>query len=115
MQLVGVRPFQTAVDDAIYVQGMLNTVFYPHCDKLSFRLLQYNVPFFLRTLVMGFYPQGVLTKFWHHDQTTVTFCSFTTQNHHPSPLYFLENGHYIVKFLYFCICNVYTSPVSSSE
>jgi hypothetical protein len=35
-QLVGVTPFQIAVDDAIYVQGMHKTVFFCHCDKFSF-------------------------------------------------------------------------------
>jgi hypothetical protein len=36
MQIVGVRPFQIAVDDAINVQGMHSTVLFSHCDKLSF-------------------------------------------------------------------------------
>jgi len=36
MQLVGVRAFRIAVDDAIYVEGMHNIVFFCHCDKFSF-------------------------------------------------------------------------------
>ena len=32
MQLVGVRTFQIAVDDAIYVEGLHSTVFFSHCD-----------------------------------------------------------------------------------